>query len=506
MMTRWKLLSAVAVAIMGCAGDGGGYGNSLIGPQILSLSTYSGKVGDSIQVVGTGFPSNDEARVDLHWRGTYVHGGTMENVNAVMLGDFTDANTVNIAYLGPFTVPFSRTGDQAGTFQGTITPVITYDDPSLGRKEGTPFDVRFEVEPSIIITNLQPIDAQCSRPVRRLLGGFAYRIGVRAVGFRPTNFTYQFLGLPNTGDRLLVRHPANGMTDQAGDSFAFVLDPVTSEDQRGYKTTLVVSSLDDRGVAHEIRVVLTVHRAFEAVYDGSAKVAQIYAPVQVAHCQSGSLGGAAYNFTESQTETRTRQLTVSFDQSWAQMVQNSKATGHTETNGNRFDTSNSDTVGWTTNTQTKTQGETSIGAIVKVALQAHYVQDKGFSGSSTQGRSVGQDHSEQDTISESVTSGESYALSRGNSEFFNVSSADQKSSSITATIFAGHFGVLYRQTTRLVRNVRLISYNLCGEPREAGTTNVMDWLWGSDVAQGIDCNPAPPSQLPPARCLIGPCD
>jgi hypothetical protein len=91
-------------------------------------------------------------------------------------------------------------------------------------------------------------------------------------------------------------------------------------------------------------------------------------------------------------------------------------------------------------------------------------------------------------------------------ETVEVSSSTSDTRSFSAYVPAHEFGVFYRQTTRLLRQGLIVTYNLCGEPTVVGQANFSDWAWAPDLATTPACPPLPPSNLPAAACYVPPCD
>jgi len=83
----------------------------------------------------------------------------------------------------------------------------------------------------------------------------------------------------------------------------------------------------------------------------------------------------------------------------------------------------------------------------------------------------------------------------------SVSSTESESLSLTGHIWAGQFGVFYRQTQRLERLGQIVQRDACGAEQVIGEARVTDWNWAPDLAITTNgtCPPAPPSNLPPAQ-------
>jgi hypothetical protein len=121
------------------------------------------------------------------------------------------------------------------------------------------------------------------------------------------------------------------------------------------------------------------------------------------------------------------------------------------------------------------------------------------------GYTVGHDFSTADTESWAFTTSESYGVTRGSGEFWEVSSSTSISSEIAGDIIPSLFGVWYRQVTRVVRPGSIVVYNLCGQPQVVAEAMFEDYTWAVSLAQEAECPPLPKPTLPPAQCVIAPC-
>jgi hypothetical protein len=107
----------------------------------------------------------------------------------------------------------------------------------------------------------------------------------------------------------------------------------------------------------------------------------------------------------------------------------------------------------------------------------------------------------QQSVQQSRTVAE--GLGTTETELYSVSTTEATSLRTQSWVWAGQYGVWYRQTTRLVRRGVVVTYDLCGNSAEAGEVRIDDWRWAPDLAVGASC--PPPSNLPPAECRIEPC-
>lgn len=174
-------------------------------------------------------------------------------------------------------------------------------------------------------------------------------------------------------------------------------------------------------------------------------------------------------------------------------------------------TSDTETVGASgsaTGTSSVSRGE-SVGTSTSVsesrsrAVGASWQRSQSYAEANSFSRAISLQASRSYT--QSVQQSRSVAESLGVTEtdLYSVSTTEATSLRTQSWVWAGQYGVWYRQTTRLVRRGVVITHDLCGNSAEAGQVRIDDWRWAPDLAVGTSC--PPPSNLPPAECRIGPC-
>ncbi len=434
-------------------------------------------------------------------------------MNAVLDAQQEDAGTVKWTSFGPYRIPFSSTGDQLGTFHGTVGARIefadntTIDDPD-------PQSVSFTVEPSLLVHELEPLSASCSGPVTRSLGGAAYRIRVQAVGFAPTSFTYT-LATPTIGvDPVSVRHVATGVFDQVGDRGDFQF-PEVPTGQASYDAVVTVQADDTTGQSYQSAFAIGVHRPLEVYYNGNVQLAEFMAPVPVSGCIPGGPTGRDATYDESEADTRTRSYDVSWDESWLMSHTVSSGTSTTvgldQTNGVGFSTTDGNTFHWDLGTEVGTQVSSTLGLsdLVSVGMQGHINTTSGMGGAQSQmtsnssTSSQGLSQSETTTETNAATTG--HNASSGGGIAWQVSSTSTISRTFGGQIIATTYGTFYRQTLRMLRRAAIVTYNQCGAAKVVGEVDFTDWTWSPDLALASSCPPLPRSNLPAAQCIISPC-
>jgi hypothetical protein len=483
---------------------------------VLALSTQQVSMGQPIDIYGGNFLNDDgESHVDIRFKGAFTSdAGTVTTVDYRFEPMWTDGNHVIWPFVGPYQNPFSGPGgDQMGTFVGQVTAINVTGATKDQRKEAEsgPINVTLKFGPTLVIRDFQPLDATCDQPAKRVLGGYNYKISVEAIGFTPVNFSYIVVGEPSYQRPRLFRQIAKGQTDTFGTNGELSIEEVP-DGQPFYIVGFAVTSMDTNGVEHQMQLSIGVHRPIEYIDSGIAQIAQIEAAKPDSGCLSGGeTNGSTVTYSQTTTDTRTRTLGTTWDQSWLTSVSNMQAGSKTVTNGinwNVTHTTNQDwTFGWDAGTSVTGGAKASLFGLAEASLTTtvsggiHHDHSWGYSDA----RSVGGDHSESDTESWATTNTTSHSVTQGGSDFWSVSSSDSKALDYTGLILPHRFGVFYRQTTRMATPGSVVAYNLCGTPQVVANADFFDYQWSLELAQGDTCSPLPECHLPKAQCLMSPC-
>jgi len=187
--TYLGLSTALLALLGGCAASTGSSGGESEGsvaiPQVTALSTYEASIGTLVEVYGTDFPHPRDGRTMLVFEGNFdAADGSTEPVDLEFETTRLDNGTLRWDSFGPYRVPFGTTGDQIGTFHGQMRArMVSQDGEVVGESE--PVDISFQVRPSLLVHEFQPVTATCAGPVKRALGGAAYRIRVEDGALQP---------------------------------------------------------------------------------------------------------------------------------------------------------------------------------------------------------------------------------------------------------------------------------------------------------------------------------
>lgn len=483
-------------------------------PIVLGLSRGQVRVGEQLEIIGGNFLTGRQGHTEIRLDGEYhAKTGPVYPVSMQFRPHWEDGNRMVWAQVGPFQVPFSPSGDEIGTFHGTVTAINH--EPEGAVVESDPTQVDLEILPSIIIRKFAPVDASCAEPSRVILGGFPYEVEAEAIGFEPVNFSYVVFGEPGVPAPRITRTAATskvGTYGAAGDLY-FRLPP---PELPFYVGTFAVTALGTDGVERAIALSYGVHNAIEYINLRTVGVAEIEEAVPVSGCHSGGdTIGRNLTYAETTTDERARTVGITWNESFLEQASSMSGGSTTSTYGISYNVSQSETEGWEMGFSSSIGAELGGGVklgvpgVVEVGMNpqisTELTSSRSIYGSSTRGYSVGRDYSVSDTESWAYTQTRGHEVSQGGMDFWTVSSSQSTIMQFEGTILPGEFGVFYRQTTRMVLPGAIVAYNLCGAPTVVAEAPFYDYAWSVDLAQGDSCPPFPESDLPEAECFQSPC-
>lgn len=475
-------------------------------PHIVALSSYRGSVGTLIEAYGSGFPEGSEGSVRLLFRGTFAtQSGQRYPVELETPARRVDRSTVRWTSFGPYQNPFAPSSSEVGTFSGTLTArLVSADGTTLD--DASPVDVSFEVLPSIVVRELQPLTASCNGPAKRALGGAAYRLNVEALGFEPESFTYTISAPAVSMEAVSVRHLATGRFDGVGERGDFVL-PAVPEGVQSYNALVSVEARDAAGATRQTAFAIAVHRPLEIFYNGNLEIAEVLAPVPVSGCIPGGEAGRDVAYGESMQETRSRSYNVSWNESWLTSHTVSQGTNQTigleETNGIGFSTTDGRSWNWSLGAEVG--GEFGFSELVSVGVKVNGSVGGGTSTSVEQSGNRSTGINQETTTTETEEASRQQGGEQGEAFAWEVSSTQSVSRDFGGKVIARTYGVFYRQAIRMLRRAAVVTYNQCGAATVVGDVDFSDWAWSPDLALGNACPPLPASNLPAAACIIPPC-
>jgi hypothetical protein len=292
-------------------------------PVILELDQQEIIVGQSLYLYGKNFSDEVYKQNYVHFEGVFVDDrGNSEDVSLtlqpVIEADVERKGEVvqrlRINRFGPFKNPFITTG-RPGEFKGMIRAIVS-DDNGDNHVDLQPKNFALSVGPSIEITELQPLFADCGAPAMRALQGIAYRFGVKVIGLAPVHFEYELSQINDVTGVTVYRHDFDSpiAEDYIGESEPVFFNPVP-ENEQFYVTSIRVKAYDAEGNSTETALPLTVHRPLEVIYDGKRVVAERYEPMPVSGCIPGSIS-TRVSYSETKSEFRQKTVSVTVNQNW----------------------------------------------------------------------------------------------------------------------------------------------------------------------------------------------
>jgi len=323
MFTRksMKLAWALPLALVACADPA--VEADPTAPTVTGMAKTSYRVGETVWFYGRNFAVDSEGRTRLHFRGDYTTAQGKSPVRLTispLVEQTPEGETVaRWSRFGPFTNPFDPTG-APGVFEGNIV-AETADTDGTQRLDSKPQTFRMEVKASILVEELQPIQANCGAPAVRALAGVAYRVGVRAAGIVPVRWDWTVANV-NGQDRVSTwSHDADPSLDTGRDVLGdgadepVIFDPVPNGDQY-YVAAVRVVATDAQGNTAETALPLSVHRPFEVAAYGARVVAERFEPFPASGCTPGSIE-TRVTYSETKSESRQRSVSVTVSQEFA---------------------------------------------------------------------------------------------------------------------------------------------------------------------------------------------
>jgi len=288
-------------------------------PVITAIDREAVVIGETLNFRGERLLSDDEGTVKLNFIGTFVtdDGARLPvdtTITTLYDGESDGAQFLRWSRVGPFQHPFMK-GEQVktGSFEGQVYPInISVEGEAT---YGEPHEMSLKLLPSISIELWEPVVADCGAPALRGLGGLAYIMKVKAVGFEPTLFRYS-LGQTNGQELVFFEREALGPTDTiGGPEQVLILNDIPNE-LAFYTSSWSIEAEDAEGNVYENILPFSVHRPIDHYIDPKLREAEFLEPVPVSSCFRGGIGTNVV-YSESVSETRQNTASVTLSKSWA---------------------------------------------------------------------------------------------------------------------------------------------------------------------------------------------
>ncbi len=457
------------------------------------------------------------------------------------------------------------------------------------------------LNPSIVIKSLCATN-NCESLTGNVIGNLPQKITVETFGIQPISYKY----IINTKKDSITF--INEYTSPvSNDYFDNIIWQPPSEDESFYLTSIIVIATDKDGFEVMNELPVKVVRPLEIRYNGSYELAQIFEPMPVSGCITGSIDNRI-EYSESKSETRENSIDIMISNNWNNSVglsvsqeltegiqisqsvgnsisstseqsestengwETSQSTGTSNefnwstSNGETWDFNNSNSVSTSQTNETQNEingsvtvgveGEGSLPFLGKIGgnvsttggVRRGWNNSNTSSNEKTQGYSVGgniektqsfgsvQTDESTTGLSGAYVVGKSFSnsletneeksntrvwdmtngttneniISTGNEE--SISKTQTTSTSVTTSLNFSVFlprerkGIFYRQTSRWIREIKIITYDMNGTPKLAGKMLANEWNWAVSMSIGETCQEiSKPNNMEVATCFIEPC-
>ena len=288
-------------------------------PTILGIDRQEVVIGETVFFRGNGLLDDKQGVTRLNFVGEFVEdNGNVYPVDVTVTPLFDGSNEegqlLRWSRVGPFEHPFSKGTDaETGQFNGQVYPVNV---PNNGEANfGNPTPISIKVLPSIAIELWEPVVADCGTPALRGLGGLAYLMKVRAVGFEPILFRYS-LGEVNGEPLMFFEQEAQGQSDTIGGPEQILMMNDVQDGYAFYATSWSIEAEDAQGNVYENILPFTVHRPIDHYIDSKLREAEFMEPIPVSSCFKGGIGTNVV-YSESTSETRQNSASFTISRTWS---------------------------------------------------------------------------------------------------------------------------------------------------------------------------------------------
>ncbi len=457
------------------------------------------------------------------------------------------------------------------------------------------------LNPSIVIKSLCATN-NCDSLTGNVIGNLPQKIKVETFGIQPVSYKY----IINTKkDSVTFINEYNSPV--SNDYFDNIIWQPPSDDESFYLTSIIVIATDKDGFEVMNALPVKVVRPLEIRYDGSYELAQIFEPMPVSGCITGSIDNRI-EYSESKSETRENSIDIMISNNWNNSVglsisqeltegiqisqsvgnsisstseqsestengwETSQSTGTSNefnwstSNGETWDFNNSNSVSTsqTNETQNEINGSVTVGVEGEGSLpflgkiggnvsttggvrrgwnnsntsSNEKIQGYSVGGNTEKTQSFGSVQTDESTtgLSGAYVVGKSFSnsletneeksntrvwdmsngttneniISAGNEE--SISKTQTTSTSVTTSLNFSVFlprerkGIFYRQTSRWIREIKIITYDMNGTPKLAGKMLANEWNWAVSMSIGDTCQEiSKPNNMEVASCFIEPC-
>lgn len=451
--------------------------------------------------------------------------------------------------LSPSRIPFdSEDRFMLGVFRGALQ--VCSDGFSGETSCGEAFAIdNFQIMPSILLLDLQPDipsrypgDEPCGKPVERMLGGVAYRITLRGLGFSAQSFRLKvsFPGVASFDVENDLDVQSSEVSEEQA-TLGFTM-PAVPENLPSYRAVFSLEARDAELARHHYSSFsISVHRPINIRYDGANTVSEYFAPERVSNPVCYPAEPQERRFPQEGIVPDERRLSSSLQ--WFESFSNAFVKPDIERVG--IDTSQSrsinfavsegHTMGWSYEDMLDSEGyvasqnEYDLSGLnninhehAELPLREELIlgqQSLNYWPLSTQKViRAGLVSTDVQSVSQTNLAIDCGGLpeSRMTPVIFDLDTANGSSNRCASgasgvlieKIPAGTAAVLWRQAIAQSHHAQIQKLNLCGEIETVGALKIRDWRWESDVSLGSDCGQADkvPNAFEAAGCIDGLCE
>lgn len=469
----------LAQGVTGCSQDDH---STVALARISAFSTYSASLGTTIHVAGD-YPM--DAVYAFNFRGSYTReDGTASAVTSARLSAQRVSPSLLDMDLSPFSHPFDKQ-QQPGVFKGTVELEATMANGAM--LAGEPFDIEFEIEPSIVVREFAPV--VCNMPVaQRLLAGGSYQLTVEFLGFNPTQVDYEFHAPGfHGGVQRLTHHSIQEKIDIVGPDDGLIALPSVSDDVSGYSLSVIITAFGADGSKVVSEFTGTVHRVIEVV---PGDVLRIGSCDDFAELGCTSDGEASVKVPPELI--RTKSYAVDWNQMPGLREESPLATlpGYSDGIIPTFYDPNQDRLVWM--------------APGSAGLDDRLLQDEISCAMTSEDRNFpvpGVDPMVKPTSPSSWAGTDQ--IHKRCSEYDPIVSARN---SLGMELYSqreqteDQAALLYVQAVQLIRRLDILRHDACGNASLIGTVDFTDWFWTPQWVSAPSCSNA--AQVPPSTCEV----
>ena len=209
-------------------------------------------------------------------------------------------------------------------------------------------DIDISIDPSIIIKSLCSTE-DCNLLSNNVLEKIKNKLTINFYNIAPVKITYNITS-PN--DSFQVMHEYN--TPVLEDWLENLVFNEVKDEYSSYIIKIEIVAYDSNGNEARTEIPIRVVRPIEVKHFGKYEIAEVYEPIPVTGCIPGTLGSNV-QYSESQSETRQNNVSITLDKSWSDSKSRNLDTTTTEgiSIGETSSTINSSSL---TDSETQTEG------------------------------------------------------------------------------------------------------------------------------------------------------